>query len=94
MARPKKAEAPTDEVVTTEKKERKRRTKDQIREDRIKSIKKEIEDHKEEIKQLEAKLTQLQAEGDKDKQEKLLKNALAGGLTLEEMAKKLGVSLD
>lgn len=94
MARPKKAEAPTDEVVTTEKKQRVRRTKEEIEQAKIKEIDETIKKYTAKIKELEAEKAQLLDAGNKKKQEQLLKKAMAGGLSLEEMANKLGISLD
>lgn len=94
MARPKKAEAPTAEVVTTEKKQRVRRTKEEIEQAKIKEIDETIKKYTAKIKELEAEKAQLLDAGNKKKQEQLLKKAMAGGLSLEEMANKLGISLD
>lgn len=94
MARPKKAEAPTDEVVTTEKKERIRRTKDEVRDAKIAALDDAIKNLQNKIKEKEAEKAQLLDAGNKKKQEQLLKKAMAGGLSLEEMANKLGISLD
>lgn len=94
MGRPKKAEAPVSESVTTEKKQRVRRTKDEIAQAKIKEIDDAIKKHTAKIKELEAEKAQLLDAGNRKKQEQLLKKAMAGGLSLEEMADKLGISLD
>lgn len=94
MANKKKTEAPAAEVVTTEKKERIRRTKDEVRDAKIAALDDAIKNLQNKIKEKEAEKAQLLDAGNKKKQEQLLKKAMAGGLSLEEMANKLGISLD
>lgn len=97
MSPKKKAETtptPTAEPPATETPKRVRRSKEEIAQAKLKAIEEQIAKYQNKLKDLEAEKALLVASGDKKKQEKLLKRALADGMTLEQMAEKLGITLD